>query len=308
MARLRPPSASSVTLADAICDACVGCTSCGGVLGFAAMPTTKSKPPATRAGAGARKTTIAASGRAASTKRTAAVKKGRSGQTRSAVGTQVKRELEKPSSQKAASERTGQDPHAVTALRTVAELLDRGAVTAKQVVDNLLAGGVRTAQAAELMRALAEALPASSRGADIDDFVWGPKPSRKDTAAARATMGASREEMMRRALEGALSRAEAAQWLGITPQAVSKRRESMALTALHRGREWYFPRWQFTDDDTLPGLHELVQRYPGTALALAIWATTPNAQLDDETPADYMRDRGVQDVLAVISDARGALW
>jgi hypothetical protein len=158
------------------------------------------------------------------------------------------------------------------------------------------------------MRALAEALPAVPREAGFDEDIWGAVPSRRETEHARSPVDGVREARLRQALEGALTRAEAAQWLGITPQAVSRRRENKTLTALRRGREWYFPRWQFTEDETLPGLEELIRTYRGTPLSLSVWANTANPDLNHETPANHMREHGAEALLSVIRDARGALW
>lgn len=186
--------------------------------------------------------------------------------------------------------------------------MERRVVTAKQVADNLLAVGFRPDQATELIRALSEALPASRSAVGLDDEIWGPLPSKAELESARGAADETREARLRQVLDGAFTRADAAQWLGITPQAVSKRRENHSLTAVKRGREWYFPRWQFRDDEAIGDLQKLIEKYPGTPLSLSIWATTPNPDLEGDTPADHMREHGVEPVLKVLEDARGALW
>ncbi len=186
--------------------------------------------------------------------------------------------------------------------------MERGAVTAKQLVDNLLAVGFRPDQATELIRALSEALPTSTSAVGLDEEIWGPLPSKAELESAREAADETREARLRQVLDGALTRADAAQWLGITPQAVSRRRENHSLTAVKRGREWYFPRWQFRDDDAIGDLQKLLKKYPGTPLSLSVWATTPNPDLGGDTPADHMRERGIDAVLKVLEDARAALW
>lgn len=117
--------------------------------------------------------------------------------------------------------------------------------------------------------------------------------------AARLDGEATVEQALEQALRGALTRDQAAERLGISPQAVSKRRAARHLVALRRGREWRLPTWQFHEDGVLPGLHLLITAYPGTPLALTTWTTTPNADLDGHTPAEAMLTaRGVEWVLS----------
>ncbi len=80
--------------------------------------------------------------------------------------------------------------------------------------------------------------------------------------------------------------------LGITPQAVSKRVASGGLLALRRGRVNRLPAWQFYEDTVLPGLKQLISTYPGGALSLTIWATSPSPDLDGTTPAQVLARRG----------------
>jgi hypothetical protein len=112
---------------------------------------------------------------------------------------------------------------------------------------------------------------------------------------------------MRDALTGALTREQAAQRLGISPQAVSKRVASGGLVALHRGRVSQLPAWQFYEGGVLPGLKQVIAAYPGGPLSLTSWATSPSPDLDGATPAQTLALRGgllrVLDALQALTPA-----
>lgn len=111
------------------------------------------------------------------------------------------------------------------------------------------------------------------------------------------------------ALDGALTREEVAERLGISPPAVSGRLRDRRLVALQPDRIWMFPAWQFDEDGSLRGLADLIATYPGTALALSIWATTPNPDLDGQQPADLLRSpKGTDRVLRAVLALTPAAW
>ena len=114
---------------------------------------------------------------------------------------------------------------------------------------------------------------------------------------------------MNDALSSALTREQAAQRLGITPQAVSKRVAAGGLIALRRGRVSRFPAWQFYEEGVLPGLKQAIAAYPGGALSLTSWATSPSPDLDGVTPAQALARRGgIARVLDAIQALTPAAW
>lgn len=138
---------------------------------------------------------------------------------------------------------------------------------------------------------------------------WGDVPSEEEVAAAAERAERGRAAALAAELEDSLTREEAAERLGVTPQAVSDRRKAGRLVALRRGREWRFPRWQFSEDDALPGLRELAERYPGGALSLSVWAKRPHADLAGRAPAEELARRGgLQRVLELADAIRAAAW
>jgi hypothetical protein len=169
--------------------------------------------------------------------------------------------------------------------------------------------GVEKTQLLTARDALNAAPAGSPTGADaaLPQEIFGPVPSEPQIEAAGAAAEAVRREQLEAALDGALTRDEAAARLAVTAQAVSERRAAERLTALKRGREWRFPAWQFREDSVLDGLPEVIKRWPGTPLALTTWANRPHPDLDGLTPAQMLARRGgrerVLDLLTALATA-----
>jgi hypothetical protein len=164
----------------------------------------------------------------------------------------------------------------------------------------------------ELITALEDALSSAAAADEPDELdpgLWGPAPTDEELAQARKVAQAAQREALQAALAGALSRQEAAELLGISPQAVSKRHAAGGLVAIARGREQYFPAWQFHEGAVLPGLAAVIRGYPGSALSLSSWATTENTDLDGLTPERMLtRAGGRERVLAAIDSLSADAW
>ncbi|MGA2010072.1 MAG: hypothetical protein ABSH51_06005 [Solirubrobacteraceae bacterium] len=163
-----------------------------------------------------------------------------------------------------------------------------------------------------LISALDDALScaaAAGEPPEFDDALWGPEPTGGQLLAANQTAHAALMEALALALDGALTREQVAQRLGVSPQAVSKRLAAGGLVALSRGRQRRFPAWQFSDDGPLPGLAKVIAAWPGTMLALTTWANSPSADLGDATPARVLAQRdGLGRVLAAEAALSSAAW
>ena len=194
--------------------------------------------------------------------------------------------------------------------RLAAELAKRlgdKPLTARELAAELVAAD----SPAELIDAFDDALAraAAIEEQTLDESLWGAAPTKQDLAQARRVKQRAQDEALVAVLADAHSRAQAAALLGISPQAVSKRHAAGALVALPRGRELYFPSWQFADGAALPGLTEVIAAYPGSPLALSSWATTSNIDLDRATPAQLLARRGgVERVLEAIEALSAAAW
>ena len=172
--------------------------------------------------------------------------------------------------------------------RELRALLGTEPITVTELAAAVLEGsdGVSIANAVE------DALGRATAADALEESLWGRRPTDAQVAHARRIGHAAEIEALEDALTDALSRDAAAVRLGISPQAVSKRLAAGALVALSRGRTRWFPAWQFHEDGVLPGLADMIAAYPGTALALTVWATSPSADLDGLTPAQAMTRRG----------------
>lgn len=113
-------------------------------------------------------------------------------------------------------------------------------------------------------------------------------------------------EAKRRLIEehgGALTEEEVAKNLGISRQAVDKRREAGKLLALSIGRHGYrYPIWQFTDCGALPGLEDVLNVLaPHDEWMQLLFFVSSNPRLNGRTPAEAL-ERG-EDLRAVLDAA-----
>jgi hypothetical protein len=181
-------------------------------------------------------------------------------------------------------------------------------ITARALAAELVADESPT----DLIGAFDDALSraaAAGETEELDESLWGPAPTDRELAGARQVAHDVLDESMRAALAGALTREQAARRLGISPQAVSKRLAARSVVALSRGRAKRLPAWQFHEDGVLPGLAEVIAAYPGSALSLTTWATSPSPDLDGATPAQALARRdGVQEVLDAVRALTAAAW
>ena len=114
---------------------------------------------------------------------------------------------------------------------------------------------------------------------------------------------ALRKKQMLEISGGALSSEQVAEVLGISRQAVDKRRSSNQLLALTQGRRGYsYPSFQFEDGKTIKGLEEVLSQLK----ALDPWMqmvffTSTNERLDGKTPIKSLHEGLVNEVVQVAS-------
>ena len=186
--------------------------------------------------------------------------------------------------------------------------LGNGRLTARELAAELVSADSPVALIGAFDDALTRAA-AADETEELDDTLWGPAPSDQQLADARQIAASALDEAMAAALAGALTRGQAANRLGISAQAVSKRHAAGRLVALSRGRAKLFPAWQFHDEGVLPGIADVLAAYPGGPLSLSTWATTPNPDLDDATPAQTLARRGgVSRVLEALQPLHPDAW
>jgi hypothetical protein len=186
--------------------------------------------------------------------------------------------------------------------------LGEGPLTPRELAAELAAEEASAALIGAFDAALSRTAAADETD-QLDEALWGSAPTDRKLARARRASSVTLEGAMRDALAGALTREQAAERLGITPQAVSKRVASGGLLALRRGRVSWLPAWQFYEGGMLPGLKEVIAAYPGGALSMTFWATAPSPDLDGATPAQTLiRRGGPARVLGAIQALTPAAW
>jgi hypothetical protein len=146
---------------------------------------------------------------------------------------------------------------------------------------------------------------------NLDQSLWGAGPSA--TEVRTAALQALKNDFVarRKLLSASLSRSDVAELLGISSQAVLDRLADGDLVGLKDGREWRIPMWQVnagTERGFLPGIAELRRVFPGGLVSLSEWATKPNIELGNATPADAMAAGRVEEVIAVAATTTAAAW
>jgi len=156
-----------------------------------------------------------------------------------------------------------------------------------------------------------EAVTGNDASDGLDPTLWGPSPSTAEATRAHMVNLAARFADRQAVLTQSITRAAAAQLLGISDQAVSDRLAAGDLVGLKDGRAWKLPAWQFdadTESGWLPGIAQLRQHFPTGPVTLTAWATTPNVDLGDHTPAAVLAAGDLDQVL-LVAQARGpAAW
>jgi hypothetical protein len=93
-----------------------------------------------------------------------------------------------------------------------------------------------------------------------------------------------------------------ANWLGITPQAVSNAAaDGRLLYFKHRG-VLMFPKWQFDPDaaePVVPGVSQVAEAFPSGVVTLSSWIRRPNERMGGQAPIDLLRSGRISTVVAL---------
>jgi len=168
---------------------------------------------------------------------------------------------------------------------------------------------LRDAPAAEVDRVLT-----ATRGQpeqNLDATLWGAEPNREQ-AAAGVLANLRKQFAGRQVLEGnSVSRAEAAELLGTSDQAVTDALEARRLLGFKRGRRWLIPAWQFDPEaerGVVPGLGELAAAFPGGLVALSGWVTRTSPDLDGRTPREALAKGDEEAVMRLAGTVTAVGW
>jgi hypothetical protein len=102
-------------------------------------------------------------------------------------------------------------------------------------------------------------------------------------------------------------------WLGITRQAVHDRVRRRALLAVMTadGKTLY-PAWQFNNaGQVVPHLREVLEVFrdvPAEDWSVAVWLTTPEEELDELTPAQWLLAGGAVEAVRALAMDVAARW
>jgi hypothetical protein len=120
-----------------------------------------------------------------------------------------------------------------------------------------------------------------------------------DPLAAAKLRGVEQMKQLIEAGGSVLRASEVADLLGLTRQAVDKRRTQNRLIGLTQGRRGYaYPRFQFAESRALAGLEDVLGALPDAdPTGQLIFFVNPNDFLDGETPADALRQGRIDEVV-----------
>ena len=171
-----------------------------------------------------------------------------------------------------------------------------------------------TALVDEADSAQIERLTAAATAADEDDLdsrFWGPSPD--SAAVTRAVFEDLSDQFAQRrhVAANAISRDEAAELLGVSPQSVTARLSSRKLIGIKVGREWRLPTWQFDPDDptgVLPDLDTLQAEFPGGAVSLSRWMVLSRPEFDGRSAREEMVRYGSARVLDLARALTATGW
>ena len=122
----------------------------------------------------------------------------------------------------------------------------------------------------------------------------------EDPFIAAKLRGLKRKQQMLETAGGSLTSEQVAEVLGISRQAVDKRRAATQLLALTQGRRGYsYPSFQFEDGRPITGLEEVLAELKELDPWMQmVFFTSPNERLGDKTPLERLKKGLVSEVKA----------
>lgn len=113
---------------------------------------------------------------------------------------------------------------------------------------------------------------------------------RLEPLAGAIARGAAVRTQLAEAAGGMLSADDAGKALGISRQAVDKRRAAGKLLAVRVRGDWHYPSAQFRDGEVLPGVEEIIAGMPdASAWSVLDFLLTPDDALDGRSPLAALR-------------------
>lgn len=131
--------------------------------------------------------------------------------------------------------------------------------------------------------------------------ILGPAVTDLDPLVPALARNVEHRQQLLKIAGGVLSAEEAGQALGITRQAVDKRRRSGSMLAVREGSDWRYPACQFGEGEVLAGIADVVRGFASAGP----WATldfllAPDTVLGGRSPLDMLRAGEPEAVLRLI--------
>jgi 2-keto-3-deoxy-L-rhamnonate aldolase RhmA len=202
------------------------------------------------------------------------------------------------------------------ALQAALERLDDSAVKTLLPLVEQVASSKNSVKTAFLLRSvgalnriaientsLTDALAASSDYTMLLEILTLPEAlstlTSSDPLASAKLRGLMVKQQLLEASGGCISSPQAAEMLGISRQAIDKRRRSGKIIGLPSGKNRFvYPVWQFTTGDTLPGLETTLQnlsvRDPWMQIAFML---NGNFRLDGMSPLEALKQGKLKEVI-----------
>lgn len=128
---------------------------------------------------------------------------------------------------------------------------------------------------------------------------------RLEPLAGAIARGAEARTRLAEAAGGMLSADDAAKALGISRQAVDKRRAAGKLLAVRVRGDWHYPSAQFRDGEVLPGIETVISGLPdASAWSVLDFLLVPDDALGGRSPLALLRDGDMAPVRRLLA-ARG---
>jgi hypothetical protein len=143
---------------------------------------------------------------------------------------------------------------------------------------------------AALERAVAAPTDAGALARAVSEAAaYGEAEGTLDPLAELIARGGEQKMELLKNAGGTLSVSEVARVLGLTRQAVDKRRQSKQLVAVRRGAEYAFPACQFDEDGVVPELPSLLKLLDDQGWVALAFLVTEFDELSGLTPLEVLR-------------------
>jgi hypothetical protein len=136
--------------------------------------------------------------------------------------------------------------------------------------------------------------------------VVGSAVTELDPLAPALARGVEHRRTLLNLAGSAMSAEEAGQILGITRQAVDKRRRAGTLLAVREGSDWRYPACQFEDGEVVAGLPDVMRRFdPANAWMVLDFLLAPDTVLAGRTPLEALKAGDHDQVLRLVRGIQG---